>query len=62
MVGSYIFEVARKNFSGQYYWNYEKEQPVLVTGKPSYSISLCAFYKVKARLENGQEDDVTPKS
>lgn len=58
MVGSYIFEVARKIFSGQYYWNYEKEQPVLVTGEPSYSISLYAFDKVKARLENGQEDNI----
>lgn len=58
MMGCYIFEVARKNFSGHYYWNAEIEQPFLVTGEPSYSISLYTFDKVKARLENGNEENI----
>lgn len=58
MVGCYIFEVARRNFGGKYYWMEEKEQPVLVTGEPSFSVSIYAFDKVKGRLVNGKEDHI----
>lgn len=58
MVGSYIFEVARRNFGGKYYWVQEREQPVLVTGEPKFSISIFAFNKVRDRILNGKEDDI----
>jgi hypothetical protein len=58
MAGSYIFEVARRNYGGQYIWVEESDQPVLVTGEPEYSISIFAFDKVRGRIRNGKEDDI----
>lgn len=56
--GSYIFEVARRNFGGKYFWYDQLDQPLLVTGLPNFEISLVAFEKVKMRIENGQEDNI----
>ncbi|SDE65716.1 hypothetical protein SAMN04488542_101292 [Fontibacillus panacisegetis] len=58
MAGCYIFEVARRNYGGKYYWITERKQPVLVTGEPNFSISILAFDKVKGRILNGQEDNI----
>jgi len=58
MAGSYIFEVARRNYGGQYFWVQESGQPVLVTGEPEYAISIFAFDKVRGRIRNGKEDDI----
>lgn len=57
-VGSYIFEVARTNFGGKYFWYDKLEQPILVTGQPEFEMSLLAFEKVKGRLENGAVDNI----
>jgi hypothetical protein len=56
--GSYIFEVARRNYGGKYYWYDQLDQPIFVTGQPNFEISLLAFEKVKQRLENGREDNI----
>ena len=57
-VGSYIFEVARRNFGGKYFWYDHLNQPILVTGQPEFDVSIIAFDKVKGRLENGKEDNI----
>lgn len=57
-VGSYIFEVARKNFGGRYFWYDKLNQPILVTGQPDFEVSILAFEKVKGRLVNGKEDNI----
>ena len=57
-VGSYIFEVARHNFGGKYFWYDQLNQPILVTGQPEFEVSIVAFDKVKGRLENGKEDNI----
>ncbi|MFM9329344.1 hypothetical protein [Paenibacillus mesotrionivorans] len=59
MFGCYIFEVARRNYGGNYYWIQDREQPVLVTGEPKFSISILAFDKVRSRVLNGKEDDIS---
>ncbi|UKN03456.1 hypothetical protein K6119_08010 [Paracrocinitomix mangrovi] len=56
--GSYIFEVARRNYGGKYFWYDQGNQPIFVTGQPKFEISLIAFDKVKGRLENGKEDNI----
>lgn len=56
--GSYVFEVARRNYGGKYYWYEQLNQPVLVTGQPDFEISILAFEKVKQRIENGNEDNI----
>lgn len=57
-IGSYIFEVARRNFGGKYFWYNPLNQPILVTGQPVFEASVLAFEKVKGRLENGTEDNI----
>ncbi len=57
-IGSYVFEVARKNFGGRYFWYDQLNQPILVTGQPEFEVSILAFDKVKGRLENGKEDNI----
>jgi len=56
--GSYIFEVARRNFGGKYFWYDQLNQPILVTGQPNFEVSILAFEKVKGRIENGSEDNI----
>jgi hypothetical protein len=56
--GSYIFEVARRNYGGKYYWYDQLNQPILVTGQPEFEISILAFEKVKQRIANGTEDNI----
>lgn len=56
--GSYVFEVARRTFGGTYYWYDALNQPILVTGQPSFEISLLVYEKVKGRILNGDEDHI----
>lgn len=56
--GSYVFEVARRNYGGKYFWYDQMNQPILVTGQPNFEISIIAFDKVKMRIENGKEDQL----
>jgi len=56
--GSYVFEVARRNYGGKYYWYDQMNQPIFVTGQPNFEISIIAFDKVKMRIENGKEDQL----
>jgi len=56
--GSYIFEVARRNFGGKYFWYDQSNQPILVTGQPVFEVSILVFDKIKGRLENGSEDNI----
>ncbi len=58
MVGSYVFEVVRRNYNGKYYWIPEEEQPILVIGEPDFAVSIKAWEKVKGRIENGLEDNI----
>ena len=57
-VGAYIFEVARRNFGGRYFWYDAGDQPILLTGLPVFEISLLAYDKVRGRLKNGPEDNI----
>ena len=58
MVGSYVFEVARRNCGGEYFWISDEEQPILEAGQPDYAVSIKAWEKVRGRLENGEEDNI----
>ncbi|MCI8649678.1 MAG: hypothetical protein HFG20_06140 [Anaerotruncus sp.] len=58
-VGCYIFEVARRNYGGLYYWYSPYNQPVLVTGQPDFEASILAFEKVKERLQGEYAHDIS---
>lgn len=57
-IGAYVFEVARRNYGGRYFWYDARKQPILVTGQPHFEISLLAYDKVRGRLKNGAEDNI----
>lgn len=54
MIGSYVFEVARRNYGGEYFWIEEEQQPLLTAGLPDYRISIKAWEKVRGRLTKGK--------
>jgi hypothetical protein len=56
--GSYILEVARRNYGGVYFWQDDFKQPILKTGLPDFEISILTFEKVKSRIVNGDEDNI----
>jgi hypothetical protein len=56
--GSYILEVARRNYGGVYFWEDRLKQPMLKSGLPDFEISILAFEKVKNRIINGGEDNI----
>ncbi|MDF3027074.1 MAG: hypothetical protein K0S23_1381 [Fluviicola sp.] len=56
--GSYILEVARRNYGGTYFWQDSLRQPLLKTGLPDFEISILTFEKVKNRIVNGDEDNI----
>ena len=58
MIGSYVFETARRNYGGKYYWMQDEQQPILVIGEPDFSVSIRAWEKVKSRVEKGVEDNI----
>ncbi len=58
MIGSYVFEVARRNYGGEYFWVSDEEQPILEAGQPDYAVSIKAWEKVRGRIENGEEDNI----
>ena len=58
MTGCYIFEVARRNYGGEYYWLEEERQPILVAGEPDFSVAIKAWEKAKGRLTRGREDSI----
>ena len=58
VIGAYVFEVARRNFGGKYFWYDPTNQPILVTGLPDFEVSILAVEKVKGRLMNGKEDNI----
>jgi len=58
LVGSYIFEVALRQFGGVFYWHTQNNQPVFVTGEPAAHIALITFDKVRSRLRGDVSDNI----
>ena len=58
MVGCYIFETARQNYGGKYYWLEDEQQPILIAGEPDFTVSIRAWQKAKGRILNGSEDNI----
>ena len=58
LLGSYIFEVGRREFGGKYYWHDGRDQPVLVVGEPDYKIAILTFDKVRGRLSGDEADNI----
>ncbi|CAL2102199.1 conserved protein of unknown function [Tenacibaculum sp. 190130A14a] len=57
-IGCYIFEVARRNFGGKYDWHWSLNQPALITGYPSFEITILTFTKVKHRIIYGSKESI----
>ncbi len=58
MTGCYVFEVARRNYGGEYFWIEEEQQPGLAAGHPDFLVVIKVWEKVKGRLTKGEEDNI----
>lgn len=48
--GCYILMVAQRLYGGDFYWNEDQAQPMLIVGEPDACIVLLTWQKVKGRL------------
>jgi hypothetical protein len=58
LLGSYILMVAHKQHGGAFYWNEQREQPILVIGEPKFHVAILAFDKVRGRLGGDKADNI----
>ena len=58
LVGSYVLEVARQIYGGNYFWNEDKTEPILITGQPEYEISFEIYDRVRTRLETEHSENI----
>ena len=56
--GCYLLLTAYKIYGGEFFWNSEFEQPMLIVGEPNASIVLLTWNKVKGRLLGDKLDHV----
>lgn len=57
-MGSYLLEVARREFGGDYLWHEVQDQPVLVVGEPAYHLAMMTWNKVRSRLGGDPADNL----
>ncbi|QIQ21579.1 hypothetical protein [Zophobihabitans entericus] len=48
--GCYMLIAAQRLYGGEFYWNEDVEQPMLIVGEPDACIVLLTWNKVKGRL------------
>ncbi|NGZ86391.1 hypothetical protein [Duganella aceris] len=58
LFGSYILEVARREFGGSYKWHEGRDQPVLVVEEPEFSVAIIIFDKAFGRLSGDTADNL----
>lgn len=56
--GCYLLLTAYKLYGGEFYWNSDYEQPMLIVGEPHATIALLTWNKIKGRLLNDKADHV----
>lgn len=58
LMASYVLEVARRQHGGDYQWDAQAQQPVLVVGAPRVHLALMAHAKVQGRLAGDRADSL----
>ncbi|WP_085248536.1 hypothetical protein [Gilliamella mensalis] len=56
--GCYLLLTAHKLYGGEFYWNEEFEQPMLICCEPDAMIVLMTWNKVKGRLVGDKADHI----
>ncbi|XKM12857.1 hypothetical protein RCS94_07440 [Orbaceae bacterium ac157xtp] len=56
--GCYLLLTAQKLYGGEFFWNEQNEQPMLIVGEPDSSIILLTWNKVKGRLLGDKADHI----
>lgn len=56
--GCYLLLTANKLYGGDFFWNSDYEQPMLIVGEPAASIVLLTWNKVKGRLMGDKTDHI----
>ena len=57
-LGSYVMVVGQREFGGQFFWDEEEQQPVLVVGEPACHIALMAWNQVLRRLQGDPTQEI----
>jgi hypothetical protein len=58
LFGSYILMIAHKQYGGSFFWDDERDQPVLVVGEPKFHVAILTFNKVRGRLGGNKADNI----
>lgn len=58
LVGSYILDVAYRQYGGVFQWHPQHKQPVLVVGEPQFHVAMMTFDKVRGRLSGDPADNI----
>jgi hypothetical protein len=58
LFGSYILMVAYTEHGGAFYWQEQRNQPVLVAGEPKFHVAILTFEKVRGRLGGDKADNI----
>ncbi len=58
LMGSYVLEVAHRQYGGNYQWYGNRSQPVLVVGEPEFSVAIMTFDKIQGRLSGDPADNI----
>ncbi|WP_144629865.1 hypothetical protein [Bordetella genomosp. 13] len=58
LMGSYVLEVAHRQFGGIYQWYDAADKPVLVVGRPEFGVAIMPFDKIRGRLGGDEGDHI----
>lgn len=56
--GCYLLLTAYKLYGGEFFWNNDAEQPMLIVGEPKATIVLMTWQKVQGRLMGDEADHI----
>ncbi|MBO3276554.1 hypothetical protein [Pseudomonas schmalbachii] len=58
LLGSYILEVAHRQYGGSYLWYEPQNAPLLAVGEPKFSVAIVPFEKVRGRISGDSADNL----
>lgn len=56
--GCYLLLTAYKLYGGEFFWNSDNDQPMLIVGEPEATIVLLTWQKVRGRLLGDKADHI----
>ena len=57
--GSYLLQMVKSKYGGNYYWNQEAKQPMLEIGAPQFKLGIFAYARIEKKIDNKEEEGLT---